>query len=81
METENRQPQNVRMRIETLNAWCVEVLKRWVEDDYIVSTWTEVALNRDWSEIFLGAPRVSNGSSSDCGKGRSAADWSFRSKK
>ncbi|MFC3770983.1 Ldh family oxidoreductase [Paenibacillus sp. GCM10012303] len=37
----------VPILVEEMSSWSREVLGKWVEDDYVVETWTEIALNLD----------------------------------
>lgn len=50
---------SIELRIDTVKAWCRGVLERWVEDEFIISTWVEVALGRDLIGDFpRGTPRL-----------------------
>ncbi|NHN35232.1 hypothetical protein [Paenibacillus agricola] len=39
--------ETVPILVEEMRSWSREVLGKWVEDDYVVETWTDIALNLD----------------------------------
>jgi LDH2 family malate/lactate/ureidoglycolate dehydrogenase len=39
--------ETVPILVEEMRPWSRELLGKWVEDDYVVETWTEIALNLD----------------------------------
>ncbi|MEK3916310.1 hypothetical protein [Paenibacillus sp. FSL H7-0331] len=39
--------ETVPILVEEIRSWSREVLGKWVEDDYVVETWTDIALNLD----------------------------------
>jgi hypothetical protein len=40
-------PESIKISISEMTHWCKSILHKWVEDDYIVNTWTEIQINRD----------------------------------
>jgi LDH2 family malate/lactate/ureidoglycolate dehydrogenase len=40
-------PESVKISISEMTHWCKSILRQWVEDDYVVDTWTEIQINRD----------------------------------
>lgn len=40
-------PESVKISVSEMTHWCKSILRQWVEDDYVVNTWTEIQINRD----------------------------------